>query len=296
LTVYPEALAEHLAREITTACHCWRLVRPDGVVSGFTDHDRPLTVDGTLFEPGTGFSASEARDTLGLAVDTVDVEGALSSATISEAEIADGLYDRATVETLLVNWRAPQDFAVLRKATIGKITRSDGRFVAELESLAHALDRPNGRYVTRACDAELGDARCGVLLDHPDYTGAGAVLSVETAKTAAVSGLDGFASGWFSHGTIQWTTGARAGRSEFIVGHRKEAGSVTLTLRPGGGPPVGVGDAFTAKAGCGKTFATCKAKFANALNFRGFPHLPGNDAAYNYVADGGKFDGGPVVP
>jgi uncharacterized phage protein (TIGR02218 family) len=296
VTVYPEALAQHLARDVTTACHCWRLVRADSVVSGFTDHDRPLTVDGTLFEPKTGISASEARDTLGLAVDTIDVEGALSSANISEADIAAGLYDRATVETLLVNWRAPQDFALLRKATIGKITRSDGRFVAELESLAHALDRPSGRYVIRACDAELGDARCGVVLNHPDYAGAGTVLAVETAQTVAISGLDGFATGWFSHGTLEWTTGARAGRSERIVGHRKETDGVTLTLRPDGGPTVAAGDAFTVKAGCDKAFATCKAKFANALNFRGFPHLPGNDAAYNYVADGGRFDGGPVVP
>ena len=47
---------------------------------------------------------------------------------------------------------------------------------------------------------------------------------------------------------------------------------------------------------CDKRFATCKAKFANALNFRGFPHLPGNDAAYGYVVEGGEFDGGPIVP
>ena len=49
-------------------------------------------------------------------------------------------------------------------------------------------------------------------------------------------------------------------------------------------------------AGCDKSFATCKAKFDNAVNFRGFPHLPGNDAGYNYVTDGGVFDGGAVVP
>ena len=49
------------------------------MATGYTDHDRALTVDGTTFEPETGFSASEARETLGLAVDTVDVEGALSS-------------------------------------------------------------------------------------------------------------------------------------------------------------------------------------------------------------------------
>jgi hypothetical protein len=37
------------------------------------------------------------------------------------------------------------------------------------------------------------------------------------------------------------------------------------------------GDAFTVTAGCDKHFATCQAKFANAVNFRGFPHMPGND-------------------
>ena len=86
MTVYPHALAEHLARTVTTACHCWRLTRTDGTVSGFTDHDRPLAFDGTLFEPETGFNASEARDTLGLAVDTVDVEGyvAILDATIDK--------------------------------------------------------------------------------------------------------------------------------------------------------------------------------------------------------------------
>ncbi len=61
----------------------------------------------------------------------------ISARRISRA----GLYDGATVETLLVNWRQPDDFVLLRKATVGKITRTDGRFVAELESLAHALDQ-----------------------------------------------------------------------------------------------------------------------------------------------------------
>jgi uncharacterized phage protein (TIGR02218 family) len=36
-------------------------------------------------------------------------------------------------------------------------------------------------------------------------------------------------------------------------------------------------DTFTVTAGCDKRFATCRAKFANAVNFRGFPHMPGPD-------------------
>lgn len=296
MSAFPPALAAHLAREVTTVCQCWRLTRRDGEVSGFTDHDRKLTVEGMAYEPGTGLAASEARDSLGLAVDTVDVEGALSSERIRAEDIAAGLYDGATVETFLVDWRDPAVFALVRTATIGKLTRGDGHFVAELESLVHALDQPNGRYVTRACDAELGDVRCGVDLDTPGFAGAGAVAVAGGTDTIVVSGLGDFAGGWFSHGTLAWTGGARQGRSERIVAHRIEGEAVLLTLLPSVGPAIVPGDAFAVTVGCDKSFATCKKKFANALNFRGFPHLPGNDTAYSYIVEGGNFDGGPVVP
>jgi uncharacterized phage protein (TIGR02218 family) len=29
--------------------------------------------------------------------------------------------------------------------------------------------------------------------------------------------------------------------------------------------------------GCDKSHETCRARFDNVLNFRGFPHMPGND-------------------
>jgi len=31
------------------------------------------------------------------------------------------------------------------------------------------------------------------------------------------------------------------------------------------------------EAGCDKQAATCRNKFGNFLNFRGFPHIPGED-------------------
>lgn len=296
MSVYPQALAEHLAGNVTTLCHCWRLTRKNGVAAGYTDHDRQLEVDGVVFEPESGFSASEARDTLGLATDTVDIEGALSSPGIREEDIAAGRYDGATVETLLVNWMQPLQFARLRTATIGKITRSDRRFVAELESLAHSLDVVRGRHVRRGCDAELGDQRCGFLLSQTGFHGAGTVLSVPGAGVIAVSGLDSFDSGWFSHGVLTWQTGPNAGRQVRIVSHQRKGSEVTISFWQETAPYPQAGDAFTVVAGCDKTFATCKAKFANATNFRGFPHLPGNDAGYAYVTDGGKFDGGALVP
>ncbi|MBN9071512.1 MAG: DUF2163 domain-containing protein [Rhizobiales bacterium] len=295
MTSYPESLTAHLARDVTTVCTAWRLTRRDGDVSGYTDHDRSLAFDGTAFEPASGFSASEAQETLGLAVDTVDVEGALSSAGLVEEEIEAGLLDDATLETFMVNWRDPADFALVRKATIGRITRSDGRFVAELKSRMHQLDQPNARRLTRACDAELGDARCGVALDRPGFSGTGEMLDTVAPDAWRVSGLADFEAGWFSGGVLTWTSGVRQGRSERIVDHRRQDDGALLFLRPFTGARPAPGDAFAVVAGCDKSFATCKAKFDNHANFRGFPHLPGNDAAYQYVSEGLVFDGGPIV-
>jgi len=296
VSAYPPELAAHLQGSATTICHCWRLTRADGVVLGFTDHDRSLVVDGTTFRPRSGFSASEARDTLGLAIDTVDVEGALSSAEISEEDVLAGCYDDAEVQTLLVNWQQPDQFATLRRATVGRIVRRDGAFVAELKGRMHALDQVNGRWVSRRCDAVLGDARCRFDLDTPGFSATGVVLSLSAARTVRVSGLDGFATAWFAHGTIEWTTGVLAGRRSAVVGHTLRSGAVDLSLEPVDAPLPEPGDTFLIRAGCDKAFETCKAKFANALNFQGFPHLPGNDAAYGYVVDGDVFDGGPIVP
>ena len=43
---------------------------------------------------------------------------------VRDEDIAAGFYDGARIQTFIVNWRAPGDFACTRVATLGKITRS----------------------------------------------------------------------------------------------------------------------------------------------------------------------------
>lgn len=289
---FDEPFLAHLARDVTTLCHCWTVAPADGTVLGFTDHDRPLTVGGVSCEPQTGMTATEARDAIGLAGDATDVEGALSSEAISEADIAAGRYDGAVVTTYLVNWRAPAQHAVLRSATVGKITRADGAFRVELNGPAAALEKRVGRFFRRTCDAKLGDARCGFDLTQAGFHGTGTVTD-RRGSEIEVSGLDAFAAGWFSLGELTWIGGAMAGRTARIAAHI-EGDRVLLALEEGA-DGVEAGDAFTIVAGCDKRFETCRTKFANRLNFRGFPHMPGNDAAYAYVTDGIEFDGGALV-
>ena len=291
---YPQSLREHLSQTVTTVCRCWRLTRRDGVVLGFTDHDMTLTVDGTTCMPQSGLSGSEVKQTLGFEVDAFDVEGALSSDAITEADISAGLLDGASVETFLVNWRNPADFALTGYALVGKITVKDSRFVAELESRLRLLDQPKGRFVLRACDAELGDERCKFALGSA-YQGNGTVSDIHNRTTLGVAGLDAFETGLFSNGVLTWTSGRWSGQQFRIGNHVKRSDSVMLGLDMSPGLPE-PGDAFSIIAGCDKSFASCRDRFANALNFRGFPHLPGNDDAYSYVSGNGNFDGGVIVP
>ena len=59
--------------------------------------------------------------------------------------------------------------------------------------------------------------------------------------------------------------------------HTKAGSTVTIALWQTPAAGVSIGDTFTIRAGCDKQFTTCKAKFSNVANFRGFPHIPGND-------------------
>ncbi|ARZ03399.1 MULTISPECIES: DUF2163 domain-containing protein [Brucella] len=287
----PPALESHLQGEVTTHCFAWLIRRLDGAVLGFTDHDAPLTVDQVICDPLTGLNSSEASTALGLGIAGGEVEGVLSSTQISDEDIEQGRYDGATIEAFLVNWDEPDQHMLLRRWAAGKISRSGSRFVMELKGVAAAFDAVRGRRILRHCDAMLGDKRCGIDTGDPRFFAQGTVLVAEGTRLD-VAGVDGFAAGWFSEGRLAWTSGANRGRAVRVVGH---AGA-SLQLGEPMILPVAAGDAFWLVCGCDKSFATCKAKFANGVNFRGFPHLPGNDAAYAYVNSTNDYDGGVLVP
>lgn len=285
----PEALRTHLSGGVTTTCHCWRVTRRDGTVLGFTEHDRDLMFADTLFLAASGFAASEIEQAAGLGAGVDEVTGGLSSAVISEQDLAAGRYDGARVELFLVNWAIPAQHMRLNIREIGEVVRAGGQFRAELRSMAHRLGQPQGRLYNRRCDASFGDGRCRVNLDA--WRGHGEVIDVLDRSRLLVSGLGGFANGFFSRGRIEFP-----GRRPLDIESDERAADGTATLSlwlPMEDMPE-AGDTFVATAGCDKTFATCRQRFANQTNFRGFPHMPGADFAYSY-ADGERLhDGGPI--
>ncbi len=272
-------LQTHLDSGATTLCWCWRVVRRDGVTLGFTDHDNDLEFDSTVFEAASGFSASDARQAVGLNVDNSDIEGALQSERIDDDDLAGGLYDDARVELYRVNWADLAQRVLMRSGTIGEVTRSGHAFRAEIRGLTHTLGQTQGRTYQHTCDADLGDARCGVDLDTPERTVPGSVAGTISASKITAGGMAGFTSGWFAFGLLRWTSGENSGRSVQVKSHGVQGGIHTFQFWEPMRGEIQAGDTFDVITGCDKLLTTCADKFSNAVNFRGFPHLPGT----NYV-------------
>ena len=283
------SLQGHLDDGTTTLSWCWRIARADGVTLGFTDHDRVMTFDGTDFEPESGFAASEVRSGSDLSVDAQDAEGVLTSDRITETDIIDGRWDAAQVELWRVNWADTSQRVLMRLGAVGQIRRGRMAFVAEVRSLAHVLGQTVGRTFQASCDAALGDTRCGIDLENAAFKGSGVVTELLRDRAFIATGLAAFAAGWFTSGTITWTSGANAGRITEVLAHDLAGSIAALTLLEAPVRSIAEGDSFFARAGCDKRMATCEAKFANVANFRGFSNIPGQDAVLRYASrDGGN--------
>lgn len=277
---YSAAFQAHLDSGTTTLCFCWKVTRADGVVMGFTDHDENLTVLGVEYEASTGFSATQIEANLDLAVDNLEVDGALQSEGISEEDLALGLYDGAEVLVYWVNWRDPTVWALMSRSTIGEVTRNGIAFVAELRSLAQQLQQRVGRQFQRYCDAILGEPRCGVDLSLPAFRGEGEVADV-TGRIIRATGIDSFTTDWFTNGLISF------GGEEFRVKrHLNVGGVVTLELWEIMVAPPADGTELVVTAGCNKSIGQCRTRFSNHLNFQGFNLMPGTDALTDYPTVG----------
>lgn len=283
----PPAMAASLASGVTTHARCWRLTRRDEATLGFTDHDADIAFDGVTYHAATGMTASAAESALGLAVTGLDVVGALDDAGLTEADLARGAYDGASVALTLVDWSAPENRLLLFSGALGEVAREGAAFSAELRSLTHALGQARGRLYQRACDADLGDARCGVDLGAPQHRAEGVVAEVLGVRGFLSTALEGRGS-IFARGRIVWNSGANAGAAGEL---RRHAGA-EAELAEAPAMEIAAGDGFAVTAGCDKSFPTCRHRFSNHLNFRGFPQMPGNDWLGSPARSAADNDGG----
>jgi uncharacterized phage protein (TIGR02218 family) len=282
----PSDLQTKLDSGVTTLARCWIVTRLDGAVLGFTDHDEDIVLGTVTCRAGSGVDSSEVTARLGLAVDGAEIAGALADESLTEADLAAGRYDAARVELHLVDWSEPSLSVHLATGTIGEVRREGLSFTAEMRGLADRLTETSGRLYTLTCSADLGDARCTVDLTNAAYRGTGTIATLAGTSTFIASGLDVFADNWFTAGKVTWSTGANAGLLIEVKTHRVLADGVHVDLWQQMPEALSVGDTFVVTAGCDKHYTTCRDRFANAVNFRGFPSIPGNDFLIRYPVVG----------
>lgn len=165
----PEELAARIESGAATLCHAWVLKRVDGVVAGFTDHDRDLNVGEVLCRATSGWTVGAAESSVGVTPGAAAVAGVLDDEGLSEADLGQGLFDHAEIALWRVDWRRPDLSVRLWVARLARVRREGERFIADLEGPLAALERVAGRTYGRDCDAQLGDARCTVdLASFPD--------------------------------------------------------------------------------------------------------------------------------
>lgn len=268
-------MADFLKRELATAAICWRLERRDGVALGFTTHDRDLAIGGLVYRAAPGMLPSSIASSDGFDLDTLDVEGALTANAITAADLKAGRWDGAAVRVFMVDWEAPdgETFALAR-GELGEVSIRGDAFEAELRGPTAALDRPVVEQTSPECRARLGDKRCRVDLAARTRLARIVAVSDEDVIEVDVSAGDDV----WRYGRLRWLCGLNSGLERAIM----DSTGATITLRdPPDFPPL-AGELVELTEGCDRRLATCVSRFANAVNFRGEPHLPGMDLLTRY--------------
>lgn len=254
--------------ELTTIALCWRIERPDGAGLALTSHDQGLVHDGVRFAPAPGMTPAAVSRSLGLEPDSGEIAGALSSDALDPLDLALGRWDGARVRLTAVDWRSPEAEPIeLLAGELGELSLNGESFSAELRGAAWRLEQPVCPGTSPECRAHFGDKQCRV-----DLAGRTRFATVAGADGSELQ-LDQAVGDDFLLGRLRYLSGANCGLATTILAISGDRVRVRDLPRAA----VAAGCRVELREGCDKRFATCAGRFDNAVNFRGEPHLPGND-------------------
>lgn len=108
------------------------------------------------------------------------------------------------------------------------------------------------------------------------YSYTATVSSVTSNQIFTASGLTGFPDAWFTSGVLVWSDGDNITQGmEVIEFDNGSPSTAQITLAFPMPFDVEVGDQFVITVGYDRTLEQCSDRFDNAVNFGGFPVLPG---------------------
>lgn len=257
----------------------WTIARTDGEVFRFTSLDRDLVFGGATYKACGSLtpSASESSDEVG-SVGDMELAGVLADEAITGFDLDAGLFDGASVEAWLVDRDLIETPKALLRGIIGKVTRGEFAFHAELLGDGAKLTQtPLTRTIKPGCDYQFGDAFCGKDLGPLTVTG---TVDSGAGQRTFTDAARAEAAGYFKRGRVVFTTGLNAGVGAEIKEHA--AGGV-FDLWPRLANPIAAGDAYSMTPGCTNlkdASGGCNGCIAwdNVVNYPGFDGMPGGDA------------------
>lgn len=260
--------------DLETVATWWRVFRRDGVTLGFTTHDRDLWLGGVLHRAAPGIVPSAIRRSADFEPDSAEVEGVLSHDSITSGDLAAGRFDGARVLIGIVDW-ANGETQVVYRGVMGAVSEEGGRFIAELQSRKAELLRDPIPRTSPSCRASFCGPECGLSPAHFTHE---AVLATHDAEENSVTVVSNAQGAGLVGGVLRWLDGPHAGIAMNIVA----ADGLKLVVDIPIDASLITGARSLLREGCDRTLETCAGRFANALNFRGEPFLPGNDHVARY--------------
>lgn len=255
-------------------------------LKGFTDHDQNITFDKVTFLGNTGYTPSATTNSGDLSVDNLDMYGLIDSETITDQDIIAGKYDYCRLWLFLLDYTNLAALeATIKYGRIGEVSMQRDLFSAEFRGLAQALDQDTITHYVPSCFATLGDSKCGVDLTLAAFNHTGSVTAVPSQRLIEDTTLSE-ADDYWQGGVLRWTGGNNAGREveikAYLLADPASGNNPTIQLIEPEFGQVQIGDTYTMTRGCDKSLATCRDVFANVINYRGYPHLPGLSEMLNY--------------
>jgi len=256
-----------------TSAWCIRIQCIAGLTIRLTSYPLDLIMsNATVYKTDSGYSTATFSSSTGFSPAVIDLEGIAEIAGISRDQIASGIFDNARIYIFKCNYLSPvEDYEEITAGLFGKTTIVDKKYKIEGVSLIDTLNQSIGRTYSPSCSYVFGSTNCGKALGPLTLTG------TITAVNSAVSITDSSRSepsDYFAAGTIKFTSGSNNGLKALEI---KSFSAGTIVTHDAFYYPAQIGDTYTIIPGCRKRREDCRDKWANIINFGGFPDMPLTD-------------------
>jgi hypothetical protein len=256
----------------------WQANTAYAVISGGSDASvgsivSPTTPNGFIFFCGTAGTSGSSEPTWTLLVGGVTTDGTAVWQSFPALTVV-GTVDSVNADRLTLYDAARTEAGPTGGVAITHITNANPAAVTT--GTAHGFTE--GEVITIA--GVVGPTSLNVTTVAHNPSGTTFTLNVDTTDTGDyppyVSGGTATPfgdSGFFTGGVMTMTSGLNTGLAMEVKAY--VPGQITLQL-----PfpyTVAPGDTYSMTAGCDKSLETCRDRFFNVNNMRGFPYIPGVD-------------------